>query len=43
VTYTGVVTPGGPAAWRELPELRIAKLSVWPMDNNTYLLRCRRT
>jgi glyoxylase-like metal-dependent hydrolase (beta-lactamase superfamily II) len=43
VSYTGHVTPGGPAAVRELPDLTITKLSVGPMDNNAYLLRCRRT
>jgi glyoxylase-like metal-dependent hydrolase (beta-lactamase superfamily II) len=40
VTYTGDVTPGGPAAVRELPDLTITKVSVGPMDNNAYLLRC---
>jgi glyoxylase-like metal-dependent hydrolase (beta-lactamase superfamily II) len=43
VTYTGAVSPGGPAGVRELPALTISKLSVGPMDNNAYLLRCRRT
>jgi glyoxylase-like metal-dependent hydrolase (beta-lactamase superfamily II) len=43
VTYTGQVTPGGPPAVRELADLTITKLSVGPMDNNAYLLRCRRT
>jgi glyoxylase-like metal-dependent hydrolase (beta-lactamase superfamily II) len=43
VTYTGQVTPGGPPAVRELAHLTITKLSVGPMDNNAYLLRCRRT
>ncbi|PRX97324.1 MBL fold metallo-hydrolase [Allonocardiopsis opalescens] len=43
MSYTGDVAPGGPADVRELPELSIAKLSVGPMDNNAYLLRCRRT
>lgn len=38
--YTGEVTPGGPAAVRQLPGLTISKLSVGPMDNNAYLLRC---
>ena len=28
---------------RELSELTISKLAVGPMDNNAYLLRCRRT
>lgn len=41
--YTGHVSPGGPAARRELPELTITKISVGPMDNNAYLLICRRT
>ncbi|QSB16413.1 MBL fold metallo-hydrolase [Natronosporangium hydrolyticum] len=41
--YSGAVTPGGPAAVRELPDLTISKLSVGPMDNNAYLLRCRQT
>jgi glyoxylase-like metal-dependent hydrolase (beta-lactamase superfamily II) len=43
VTYTGHVDPGGPAAVRELTDLTITKLSVGPMDNNAYLLRCRRS
>jgi glyoxylase-like metal-dependent hydrolase (beta-lactamase superfamily II) len=43
VTYTGAVTPGGPAGVRELPALTIRKLSVGPMDNNAYLLRCSAT
>jgi glyoxylase-like metal-dependent hydrolase (beta-lactamase superfamily II) len=38
--YTGNVTPGGPPAVRELPDLTITKVSVGPMDNNAYLLRC---
>jgi glyoxylase-like metal-dependent hydrolase (beta-lactamase superfamily II) len=41
VTYDGSVTPGGPAAVRQLDDLTISKLSVGPMDNNAYLLRCR--
>jgi glyoxylase-like metal-dependent hydrolase (beta-lactamase superfamily II) len=40
MTYTGDVTPGGPADVRELPDLAITKVSVGPMDNNAYLLRC---
>ena len=28
---------------RELPALTITKVSVGPMDNNAYLLRCRAT
>jgi glyoxylase-like metal-dependent hydrolase (beta-lactamase superfamily II) len=43
MTYTGHVEPGGPAEVRELPGLIITKLSVGPMDNNTYLLRDRAT
>jgi glyoxylase-like metal-dependent hydrolase (beta-lactamase superfamily II) len=39
MTYTGEVTPGGPAAVRELAGLTITKASVGPMDNNAYLLR----
>ncbi|WP_018251573.1 MBL fold metallo-hydrolase [Salinispora mooreana] len=41
MTYTGDVTPGGPPATRELGRLTITKVSVGPMDNNAYLLRCR--
>jgi glyoxylase-like metal-dependent hydrolase (beta-lactamase superfamily II) len=41
MSYTGDVVPGGPAAVRELPELSITKVSVGPMDNNAYLLRCK--
>lgn len=41
--YTGDVTPGGSPAVRELPALTITKVSVGPMDNNAYLLRCRAT
>lgn len=41
--YTGHVEPGGAAATRELPAITISKMSVGPMDNNTYLLVCRTT
>ncbi|MFN2626315.1 MAG: MBL fold metallo-hydrolase [Mycobacteriales bacterium] len=41
--YTGDVTPGGPPAVRDVPGLRITKLSVGPLDNNVYLLRCTAT
>ncbi|MGP4019566.1 MBL fold metallo-hydrolase [Saccharopolyspora sp. 5N708] len=41
--YTGHVEPGGAAARRELDALTITKISVGPMDNNAYLLVCRRT
>ena len=40
-TYTGHVAPGGDATRRTLDALTITKLSVGPMDNNTYLLVCR--
>jgi glyoxylase-like metal-dependent hydrolase (beta-lactamase superfamily II) len=43
VAYTGDVSPGGPPDTRELAALTITKLSVGPMDNNAYLLRCRAT
>ena len=39
MNYTGHVAPGDPPATRHLPNLTIRKLSVGPMDNNTYLLR----
>ena len=41
MNYTGKVQPGGDADVRELTGLMISKLSVGPMDNNAYLLRCR--
>ncbi len=41
--YTGHVEPGGAPAKRVLDALTITKLSVGPMDNNAYLLTCRRT
>lgn len=41
--YTGHVEQGGTPARRELDALTITKLSVGPMDNNVYLLTCRRT
>jgi glyoxylase-like metal-dependent hydrolase (beta-lactamase superfamily II) len=43
MTYHGHVTPGGPAADHELADLVVTKVSVGPMDNNAYVLRCRRT
>ena len=43
MTYTGDVSPGGPPDVRELADLTITKVSVGPMDNNAYLLRCRST
>jgi glyoxylase-like metal-dependent hydrolase (beta-lactamase superfamily II) len=43
MAYTGDVVSGGPPAVRELDALTITKVSVGPMDNNAYLLRCRAT
>ncbi|MEV0429070.1 MBL fold metallo-hydrolase, partial [Micromonospora sp. NPDC050495] len=43
MTYTGDVTPGGTPDVRDLDRLTITKVSVGPMDNNAYLLRCRET
>jgi glyoxylase-like metal-dependent hydrolase (beta-lactamase superfamily II) len=43
VRYQGKVVPGGPAAVRELTHLIVSKVSVGPMDNNAYVLRCRTT
>ncbi|MFI1012204.1 MBL fold metallo-hydrolase [Streptomyces sp. NPDC020965] len=43
MTYSGVVTVGGPADVHELTDLMISKVAVGPMDNNSYLLRCRAT
>ncbi|MQA03100.1 MAG: MBL fold metallo-hydrolase [Streptosporangiales bacterium] len=43
MSYTGEVTPEGPADVRELPGLVIRKTSVGSMDNNTYLLTDRGT
>jgi glyoxylase-like metal-dependent hydrolase (beta-lactamase superfamily II) len=43
MAYHGKVTQGGAPDVRELAELSISKMSVGEMDNNTYLLRCRRT
>ena len=43
MTYRGDVSPGGAPDVRELDALTITKLSVGPMDNNAYLLRCRTT
>lgn len=41
--YTGEVVPGGPADVRQLPGLTVTKVSVGPMDNNAYFLRCSDT
>jgi glyoxylase-like metal-dependent hydrolase (beta-lactamase superfamily II) len=43
MAYTGEVTVGGPPQVRELAGLILTKVSVGPMDNNAYLLRCRET
>ncbi len=44
MSYTGAVTPGGPAATRQLDALTITKVSVGgKFDNNAYLLRCNET
>jgi glyoxylase-like metal-dependent hydrolase (beta-lactamase superfamily II) len=40
MAYTGDVSPGGPPDTRELAGLTVSKVSVGPMDNNAYLLRC---
>ncbi|MEV8507813.1 MBL fold metallo-hydrolase [Actinoplanes sp. NPDC051475] len=40
MTYTGNVSPGSAPAVRELNGLTVTKVSVGPMDNNAYLLRC---
>ncbi|MFI1461184.1 MBL fold metallo-hydrolase [Nocardia carnea] len=42
-TYTGHVESGGAAQRREVPGARITKMSVGPMDNNTYLVQCAAT
>jgi glyoxylase-like metal-dependent hydrolase (beta-lactamase superfamily II) len=43
MSYRGKVTQGGPADVRELANLIVTKMSVGDFDNNTYLLRSRRT
>jgi glyoxylase-like metal-dependent hydrolase (beta-lactamase superfamily II) len=44
LNYTGDVTPGGPAAVRELAGLTVTKLAVDPkMANNCYPRRCTKT
>src|SRR5690606_25544109 len=42
MTYTGDVRVGGPTAVRELDELTVRKVAVGPLQNNAYLLTCRR-
>jgi glyoxylase-like metal-dependent hydrolase (beta-lactamase superfamily II) len=43
MAYHGRTRVGGPPDVRELSELIITKVAVGPMDNNAYLLRCRRS
>ncbi len=43
MTYTGRTHVGGTPQVRELADLMITKVSVGPMDNSAYLLRCRGT
>lgn len=43
MSYTGDVSTDGPPDVRALSGLTISKLSVGPMDNNAYLLRCAST
>jgi glyoxylase-like metal-dependent hydrolase (beta-lactamase superfamily II) len=43
VPYTGDVRSGGTPDVRDLPGLRVTKLSVGDFDNNVYLLRCTAT
>ncbi|GGL07553.1 MBL fold metallo-hydrolase [Nocardia jinanensis] len=42
-SYTGHVSPGSAAQRREIPGARVTKMSVGPMDNNTYLVQCAAT
>ncbi|MFI6310682.1 MBL fold metallo-hydrolase [Nocardia fusca] len=42
-TYTGHVSPGSAPQRREVPGARVTKMSVGPMDNNTYLVQCSAT
>lgn len=41
--YTGHLTPGTGAQQRDVPGARITKMSVGPMDNNTYLVQSTAT
>ncbi|WP_308121631.1 MBL fold metallo-hydrolase [Actinotalea ferrariae] len=43
MSYTGEVRPGGPSDVRTLDEVVIRKASVGGMDNNAYLVTCRRS
>ena len=42
-TYTGDVAAGGPSHVRVLDRVEIRKACVGPMQNNAYLVTCRRT
>ena len=42
-SYTGHVEPQGAPSTRRLGAISITKMSVGPMDNNTYLLTCLET
>ena len=42
-TYSGEVSTGGPPDTRDTGPMTITKLSVGPMDNNAYFLRCAGT
>ena len=41
--YTGIVDAFGPADFRHLPDLLVAKMGLGPSGVNGYLLRCTRT
>ncbi len=41
--YTGIVDAFGPADFRRLPDLLVAKMGLGPSGVNGYLLRCTRT
>lgn len=43
MTYSGNVDAYGPADFRLLPDLLVAKMGLGPSGANGYLLRCRRT
>ena len=43
MSYRGDVSTGGAPDVRELDDLTITKVSVGPMENNAYLVRCRST
>lgn len=42
-SYSGHVEPRGAPVHRGLADISISKMSVGPMDNNTYLLVCKHT